>query len=69
MEAGAWYAVNMTLEQYLPAIRRARPEDVRAYASLAALAETWEPLWREIVTRGEDRGWAAATFHLYRIRE
>lgn len=68
-EGGEWYAVNMTLEQYLPAIRRARPEDVRSYASLAALAETWEPLWRQIVARGDDHGWVAATFHLYRIRE
>ena len=62
-----WYAVNVTVEQYVPAIRRSRPEDVRGYPSLGELAERWEPLWRE-VARGEDHGYVAGTFHLYRLR-
>ena len=63
-----WYAVNVTVEQYVPAIRRSRPEEVRGHASLLALAERWEPLWREIA-RGEDHGYVAGTFHLYRLGE
>ncbi len=62
-----WYAVNVMVEQYVPAVGRSRPEDVRGHASLVALAERWEPLWRE-VERGEDHGYVAGTFHLYRLR-
>jgi 4-amino-4-deoxy-L-arabinose transferase-like glycosyltransferase len=69
LEPGAWYAVSVSLEQYLPAIPRARPEDVRGYDSLVRLAEAWGPYWREIAGRGEDHGWVAGTFHLYRLRD
>ena len=44
-----------------------RPEDVRGYTSLVAQAKRWEPLWRK-VARGEDHGYVAGTFHLYRLR-
>jgi len=64
-----WYAVNVTAEQYLRAIPRARPEDVRGHASLAGLAAAWTPAWHEIVARGDDHGYVAATFHLYHLRE
>lgn len=66
---GGWYAVNVTAEQYLQAIPRARPEDVRGFASLARLAADWTPVWREIEARGDDHGYVAATFHLYHLRE
>lgn len=69
LEPGAWYAVNLSLEQYLPAIPRARPDDVRGHDGLVRLAESWRPYWREIVDRSEDHGWVAATFHLYRLRD
>lgn len=62
-----WYAVDVMVEQYIPAVGRSRPEDVRGYASLLAQAERWEPLWRD-VARGEDHGYVAGTFHLYRLR-
>jgi len=68
LESG-WYAVDVTAEQYLRAIPRTRPADVRGYASLAALAAAWTPVWQEIVARGDDHGYVAATFHLYHLRE
>lgn len=62
-----WYAVDVTVEQYIPAAQGSRPEDVRGYTSLVAQAKRWEPLWRQ-VARGEDHGYIAGTFHLYRLR-
>ncbi len=67
VQGGTWYAVSVTLEQFLPAIPEAR--DVRGHAALAGEAEAWRPYWREIVRRGEDHGYVAATFHLYRLPE
>jgi hypothetical protein len=60
-----WYAVSVLAEQSLPAILRADSGDLHGYASLRALAEAWEPLRREIAA-GEDHGYAAGSFHLYR---
>ncbi len=67
LEVGAWYAISVTLEQFLPATPEAR--DLRGHAALTAQADAWRPYWREIVRRGEDHGYVAATFHLYRLRE
>jgi 4-amino-4-deoxy-L-arabinose transferase-like glycosyltransferase len=61
-----WYAVNVMVEQYVPAVARSRDKDVRGHASLVALAQRWEPFWHE-VTRGEDHGYVAGTFHLYQL--
>ena len=65
VEPGQWYAVSILVEQYLPAIPRSDPDDVLGAESLAALARTWTPLWEQ-VRRGEDHGYVAGTFHLYR---
>ncbi len=61
-----WYAVNVIVEQFVPALLAARPEDVHAYASLRAAAEDWQPVWHA-VRQGEDHGYVAGTFHLYRL--
>ncbi|MBZ0114665.1 MAG: hypothetical protein K8J08_19545 [Thermoanaerobaculia bacterium] len=61
-----WYAVNVTVEQLVPAILRADPDDLRDAESLAAAASGWRPVWQRIAA-GEDRGWAAGTFHIYRV--
>ncbi len=66
LEAGQWYAVNVVVEQYLPAIPRAAAGELRGYDALASLAEAWTPHWRQ-VARGEDHGYVAGSFHLYRL--
>ena len=63
--APGWYAVSVTVEQLVPAMLAARPESLYNYDGLTALAERWRPLW-ERVAAGEDHGYVAATFHLYR---
>lgn len=65
LEPGGWYAVNIIVEQFMPAIPRATPETLRDAAGLQALAARWTPYW-QAVAAGEDHGYAAATFHLYR---
>jgi 4-amino-4-deoxy-L-arabinose transferase-like glycosyltransferase len=61
-----WYAVNATVEQLVPAILRADPALLRDAGNLQAAASSWRPVWRRIAA-GEDRGWAAGTFHIYRV--
>ena len=62
-----WVAVNVTTEQLVPALLAAEPEDVYFYDELHRAAELWQPVWNEVTSRGEDHGWIAGTFHLYRI--
>jgi hypothetical protein len=59
-----WYAVNVTVEQLVPAVLTARPESLYNYRGLTDLAARWHPFW-EAVAAGEDHGYVAATFHLY----
>jgi hypothetical protein len=59
-----WYAVNVTVEQLVPAVLAARPESLYNYAGLTELAERWSPLWQRVAA-GEDHGYVAGTFHLY----
>lgn len=61
-----WYAVNATVEQLVPAILRADPALLRDAGNLQAAASSFRPVWRRIAA-GEDRGWAAGTFHIYRV--
>ena len=62
-----WYAVNITVEQFLPTIPRTPAEALRGHARFLELARTWTPLWQQ-VRAGEDRGYVAATFHLYYLK-
>ncbi len=66
LEPGHWVAVSILVEQYLPAIPRAEPGELLGADSLASLARTWTPLWEQ-VKRGENHGYVAGTFHLYRL--
>lgn len=62
-----WYAVDVTVEQLVPALLAARPEDVYNFRELRRGAERWRPFWRAVAEGGTDRGWVAGTFHLYRL--
>jgi hypothetical protein len=59
-----WYAVNVTVEQLVPAVLAARPESLYNYRGLSELARRWRPFWQRVAA-GEDHGYVAATFHLY----
>jgi hypothetical protein len=61
-----WYAVNVRVEQYLPALLHGDPRVIHGYRSLRDLAARWEPVW-QTVARGKDFGYVAGTFHLYRL--
>jgi hypothetical protein len=61
-----WYAVNVRVEQYLPALLDGDPRAIYGYQALRNLAARWEPVWRA-VAQGEDYGYIAGTFHLYRL--
>ncbi len=60
------YAVNVTVEQFVPALLAAPPDAVRGHADLRSAAESWQSLW-QTVRQGEDHGYVAGTFHLYRL--
>ena len=62
-----WYAVNVTVEQLVPALLAGDPESIYDYENLRRAAESWEPVWKQI-RQGEDHGYLAETFHLYRVR-
>jgi hypothetical protein len=57
-----WYVVNVTVEQYLPALAEV------SGPGIADVAQSWQPVWQAICS-GEDHGYIADTFHLYRIGE
>jgi hypothetical protein len=59
-----WYAVNVTVEQLVPAVLAARPESLYNHRGLTELADRWRPFW-DAVAAGDDHGYVAATFHLY----
>jgi uncharacterized membrane protein YqjE len=61
-----WYAVSALVEQFVPAILHAEPGAMGDEEGLRQLALGYRPLWRR-VRRGEDHGWIAGTFHLYRL--
>lgn len=62
-----WYAVNVTVEQLVPALLKAPPGTVYNYDELHRAAERWDPFWQSVVAAGEDHGWVAGTYHLYRL--
>lgn len=61
-----WYAVNATVEQFIPAISKASRGALRHDATWRRLVDEWSPVWREI-RAAEDHGWVAGTYHLYRV--
>lgn len=61
-----WYVVNVAVEQLIPGILRGDPEKIYQYRERRAIVLQWRRPWRRIRS-GEDHGWVAGTFHLYRI--
>lgn len=61
-----WYAVNIFVEQLVPAVLRDDVDYLFNLEEARALARVWRPLWLQIAA-GEDHGYVAGTFHLYRI--
>ena len=62
-----WYAVDVLVEQLVPAVLEASPGTLHGEAAYRTLAARWLPLW-DAVAEGEDHGEVAGTFHLYRVR-
>jgi 4-amino-4-deoxy-L-arabinose transferase-like glycosyltransferase len=61
-----WYVVNVWVEQLVPAVLDGDSEAIYSYEHHRAVAERWEEPWRRI-RRGEEMGWIAGTYHLYRV--
>ncbi len=55
-----WYAVNVMVEQYVPALVQLPGP------GLGDLARQWSVVWAQI-RNGEDHGYGAGTFHFYRV--
>lgn len=62
-----WYAVNIQAEILLPAIYRTGPEDFSLCRAYRRAGRPWFRRLQEIQARGEDHGFLAGTFHLYRV--
>ena len=62
-----WHAVTVAIEQYVPAILSASPDQLRAFERLRGTALQWERYLRALRLWGQDHGHAGATFHLYFI--
>jgi hypothetical protein len=62
-----WYAVNVVVEKLAPAILEAPPGEIHNQSAYLALAEAWDGLREQLVREGEDHGYVASTFHLFRI--
>ncbi len=63
-----WYALNVTVERVAPAVLAADPADLFRPETFRRAARDWSGLAAEIAG-GEDHGYAAGTFHLYRVPE
>jgi hypothetical protein len=62
-----WYAVTVLAERTLPAILAAPAADLHEAERFRELAKEWSPLL-DAIALGEDHGYVAASFHLYRVR-
>lgn len=60
-----WYALNIIVEQLVPAVLEAPDHDLPS-PGVKGLARDWLDLW-SVVREGEDHGYVAGTFHLYRL--
>lgn len=65
--APGWYAVNIQAEILLPAVYRTGPQNFTLYSNYRRVGRPWLRRLEEIEARGEDRGFIAGTFHLYRL--
>jgi hypothetical protein len=61
-----WYVVNAAVEQLVPGVLKGDPKKIYQYRERRAIAQQWEVPWSRI-RAGEDHGWVAGTFHLYRL--
>ena len=62
-----WYAVNLQAEILLPAIYRTGPDKFALYRAYRQAGRPWLHRLEEIQSRGEDQGFIAGTFRLYRV--
>ena len=60
-----WYAVNVIVEKFLPAVLKADPSAIYGYERFGPLAEAWRPFSETMHRRGQDYGSIAGTFRLY----
>ena len=60
-----WYALNIIVEQLVPAVLEAPDHDLPS-PGVKGVARDWLDLW-SVVREGEDHGYVAGTFHLYRL--
>jgi hypothetical protein len=61
-----WYALDVPVELVAPALLAADPADLFRPEVFRRAARDWSALAAEIAA-GEDHGYAAGTFHLYRL--
>jgi Dolichyl-phosphate-mannose-protein mannosyltransferase len=62
-----WYAVGAAAEVCLPAILRSSAEEMYGYPRYRSIADRWLPATAAVTGAGEDLGYVASTFHLYRL--
>jgi hypothetical protein len=62
-----WYAVGTAAEVCVPAILRSSPAEMYGYARYRSIAERWQPTAAAVARAGQDEGYAAGNFHLYRL--
>ncbi len=61
-----WMLVNVIVEQYVPAILAATPQELSNYDARRSQALALEEIWNRI-RQGEDHGYVASTYRLYRL--
>jgi 4-amino-4-deoxy-L-arabinose transferase-like glycosyltransferase len=62
-----WYAVGAAAEVCVPAILRSSPSEMYGFPRYRAIALRWLPSTATVPSAGEDHGYVAHTFHLYRL--
>jgi hypothetical protein len=62
-----WYAVGAAAEVCVPAILRSSPEEMYGFPRYRAIALRWQPATATAASAGQDHGYVAHTFHLYRL--
>jgi hypothetical protein len=62
-----WYAVGAAAEVCVPAILRSSPREMYGFPRYRAIALRWLAATVTAASAGEDHGYLAHTFHLYRL--